>query len=181
MGINRRWQSLCWGAALVTTLGFAAAPALRARAIQLSDGTVYFAQVPRLVDARTTHKGVGVWGATYYFTLSLPADAGEPLQRVTFAQTEGVDHVDFNLRRTRAYLDARRRRAASLDAVAADPEGRVSAYFDPPIQPGETVTIGLRPDHNPYTGGVYLFGVTAFPAGGKGPWPIFRLRTVAFL
>ena len=90
-----------------------------------------------------------------------------PLQRVTFAQTEGVDFVDFNLKRTRAYLGNRRRNVASLASVAVDEQGEVSTYFDPPIQPGETVTIGLRPYHNPDTGGVYLFGVTAFPAGEK--------------
>ncbi len=37
--------------------------------------------------------------------------------------------------------------------------------FDPPIAPGQTVTVSLQADRNPLQGGVYLFGVTAFPMG----------------
>ena len=137
------------------------------QAIQLSDGTVYFAQIPRLQDTKTTHNGAGAFGATYYFTISLPPDAGEPLQRVTFAQTEGVDRIDFILKRTHAYRNNRRRDTVSLRANTTDAQAGVTVRFAPPIQPGETVTLGLRPDHNPNTGGVYLFSVTAFPAGEK--------------
>lgn len=39
--------------------------------------------------------------------------------------------------------------------------------FDPPVTPGQTITIGLRPVQNPWISGVYLFGVTANPRGEK--------------
>jgi len=54
-------------------------------AVITADGTVYFALPPSLVKTRTTYRDPAV-PSTYYFTLSLPQQAGEPLQRVTFAQ-----------------------------------------------------------------------------------------------
>jgi hypothetical protein len=61
-----------------------------------------------------------------------------------------------------------KRQAVSLSEVIDDRKTRmVSVTFDPPIAPGQTVTVGLRPVRNPNVGGVYLFGVTAFPAGEK--------------
>lgn len=41
----------------------------------------------------------------------------------------------------------------------------ITAEFATPIPPGTTVTVGLKPRKNPQYDGVYLFGVTAFPAG----------------
>ena len=167
MGMQRQWQWLGCGGVVAASLAIATLPFSGGRAIQLSDGTVYFAQVPRLERTRTTHRGVGAFGATYYFTLSIPPNAGEPLQEVTFAQETGVDRVEFLLDRTRAYRGNRRQDSVTLGAVTADDQGMVSARFEPPIQPGERVTIGLYPEHNPSTGGAYLFRVTAFPEGEK--------------
>ncbi|MBD1939323.1 DUF2808 domain-containing protein [Microcoleus sp. FACHB-68] len=139
-------------------------------AVQLADGTVYFVQPPRLVEATTTQKGTYVWGATYYFTLSVPENAGEPLQQVTFNQAEGTDQVRFELEDTRSFEGTRWDKGTklALGPVAKDPQtGSISVRFDPPIPPGKTVTIGLRPYQNPRYSGIYLFGVTAFPAGEK--------------
>ncbi len=137
------------------------------QAVEFRDGTVHFAAVPRLVKARTTHKNAGGFGATYYFTISVPDDAGEPLQRVMVEQREGLSRVRFLPQRTRAFADARRRQAVIPSDVQVDEQGHISVFFDPPIAPGQTVVVGLRPHRNPYTDGVYLFGVTAFPAGEK--------------
>lgn len=139
-----------------------------AQAVQLADRTVYFNHPPRLLEATTTEKGVRVFGAKYYFTLSVPADAGEPLQRVTIAQREAVDQVRFSLDKTQAFADRDREQGLSLGEVTADQDAQtVSVVFNPPVQPGKTVTIRLRPRRNPDIGGVYLFGVTAFPQGKK--------------
>lgn len=165
--MRRSWRSLGFGKVLMVSMAIATHSFSGVQAIQLSDGTVYFAQIPRLEETTTTHNGAGAFGATYYFTLSLPLDAGEPLQRVTFAQAEGVDRIDFILKRTHAYRNNRRRDTVALGAITTDAQEDVSVRFDPPIQPGETVTLGLRPEHNPNTGGIYLFSVTAFPAGEK--------------
>jgi hypothetical protein len=67
------------------------------QAVQLRDGTVYFVQPPDLVDATTTFNSANVWGATYYFTINIPQEAGESLQRVTISQREGTDNIRYNL------------------------------------------------------------------------------------
>lgn len=141
---------------------------LPAQGIQLADGTVYFAQPPRLLKATTTFNSARAWGATYYFKLQVPNDAGEPLQQLTIRQREGFDRVRFNLRKTQAFESSDRKQKFTLGEVKQDKRNRtVSMIFNPPISAGKTVTVGLRPYHNPDIAGVYLFGVTAFPAGEK--------------
>ncbi|MBD2166870.1 DUF2808 domain-containing protein [Calothrix membranacea FACHB-236] len=139
-------------------------------AVQLRDGTVYFVQPPRLVEAVTTYKEVYVWGATYYFTLNLPENAGEPLQRVTINQREGVDYVRFDLKDTSAFEGTRSSEGQKLglkDATSERKTQTTTLVFDPPVPPGRSITIALKPRQNPSVSGVYLFGVTAFPPGEK--------------
>ncbi len=137
-----------------------------ASAVRFSDGTIQFAGVPSLGKVSTTDNQAWAWGATYFFTLQVPPDASEPLARVVLRKTEGVDDIDFNLQRTYAYVNGDRKQTIPLQAVAEEKDV-LELQFDPPIQPGTTVTLGLRPYSNPRTGGVYLFGVTAFPVGEK--------------
>ncbi|MHC5672232.1 DUF2808 domain-containing protein [Nostoc sp.] len=147
------------------------------QAVQLRDGTVYFVEPPKLVKATTTYKDVNILGGTYYFTINLPENAGESLQKVTIAQKEGVENIDYNLNDTRAFVgtsDAcgglclRKETRLKLGAVTNEPKTRtVSVNFDPPVVPGQTITIALRPVSNPSFSGVYLLGVTAFPVGEK--------------
>lgn len=139
-------------------------------AVQLQDGTVYFVQPPRLVEAVTTYKEVNVWGATYYFTIDLPQNAGEPLQRVTINQHEGVDRIRYDLKATSVYVgdvSKRGQKVALLDATSDRKTRTISLTFAEPVPPGKTVIIGLKPEQNPFTPGVYLLGVTAFPPGEK--------------
>lgn len=157
-----------------TTLALAASIGVVAtqvtQAVQLRDGTVHFTQPPDLVDAATTFNSVNAWGATYYFTINIPEKAGEPLQRVTITQREGADNIRYDLEDTRAFEGTRsnRKDKLALGEVKRERETRtVFVNFDPPIPPGKTVTIGLRPVKNPMYSGVYLLGVTAFPVGEK--------------
>lgn len=157
------------GKTLAISVGIWGAVGQLSAAVQLADGTVYFVQPPRLVGATTTFNEADVWGATYYFTLSVPDNAGEPLQRVTIAQREGVENIRYNLKDTQAFEGTRRNPGARLPlgTVTKDQNTEtISVTFDPPVSPGKTVTIALYPWRNP-PGGVYLFGVTAFPPGEK--------------
>jgi Protein of unknown function (DUF2808) len=145
----------------IAALGLTALPA---QAVRFADGTVHFSGVPLLGKVSTTDNQAQAWSATYLFTLQIPENASESLGRVVLKQTEGVDDIDFILKRTTAYVNGNRRQ--TIPVQATKPEDRVIALdFDPPVLPGTTVTLALRPDENPRTGGVYLFGVTAFPAG----------------
>ncbi len=141
------------------------------QAVQVRDGTVYFNYAPRLLGVASTDPGTWAWGAYYYFRLSLPEQAGEPLARVEITQQQGFDTVEFNLQQTEAFEGVTDRAAAprfQLGTVSRDRTTRTIAIsFDPPIPPGKTLTISLRPQRNPNVAGVYLFGVTAFPQGEK--------------
>lgn len=138
------------------------------QAVQFPDGTVSFEQAPRLVEATTTIKAVGAWGAKYYFTIELPEEAGEPLQRVTFNLRQGADEIRFRADDTFAFIGTPNGDRETLPQVASlDEDESISVVFEPPIAPGTVFTVGLRPRRNPDLDGVYLFGVTAFPTGEK--------------
>ena len=140
------------------------------QAVQLADGTVYFVQPPDLLEATTTSNTVDVLDARYYFTVSVPKKAGEPLQRVTITQRQGIERIRYDLDDSRAFVGTRDRKGErlTLGEVISDRKTRtVVVNFDPPVTPGKTVTVGLRPRKNPSFAGIYLFGVTAFPVGEK--------------
>jgi Protein of unknown function (DUF2808) len=154
--------AIAFGIAIVTsTVNFS-------QAVQLRDGKVYFTQPPRLLNVKTTYNGVNIWGAKYYFTVNIPENAGEPLQKMTINQRDGVDRVRFDLEDSFAFegTPSDRRKKLQIKDVTRDRETKaVTITFEPPLAPGQTVTIGLQPKQNPSVPGVYLFGVTAFPAG----------------
>jgi len=156
------------GIVLVTASSILALADRPTPAVQLADGTVHFAHPPRLVDTVANFRATYTPNAIYYFTLDLPADAGEPLQRVAITKTEGGGDIYYRLDRFRAFEGTFYRKGAELAIaeVTADRDtNTVAVIFDPPIPPGRTITVGLRSLRNPHIPGVYLFGVTAFPAG----------------
>ena len=138
-----------------------------AQAVKLSDGKVYFVQPPRLLGASTTQNSTRVWGATYYFTLNVPENAGEPLRQIMIAQQPSPDRIRFDVKDTHAFEGTRRKGTPLTlsNAVEDRATQTVTLQFDPPVAPGKTITIALSPIVNPDVGGVYLFGVTAFPLG----------------
>lgn len=132
------------------------------------DGTVFFEASPRLETIKTTLDETQVRGATYYITLTLPSDAGEPLSQVLIQQRRGIDDIPLLLDKTTAFMGTPRNQQEplTLAQVAQSEDYRdIQVQFQTPVSPGSTVTIGLKPRKNPQYDGVYLFGVTAFPAG----------------
>lgn len=140
-----------------------------AYALKRADGSISFVQPPLLVGAKTPYTDTNVWDTTYYFTLDLPLNAGEPLQKVTFSQTQGSQLIRFDLKHSSAFegtQDHEGQKLALKPPVKGDRQTQtVTVTFDPPVSPGKTVTIALRTDRNPLYDGIYLFGVTAFPPG----------------
>lgn len=131
----------------------------------------FFLSPPRLVDAETTFNGAFSSNAIYFFTLEMPANAGSGLQQVQITQqdsTSQVRMVRYDIEETQAFVGTPSDRGAelSLGATRFDRETQTLwVSFDPPVPPGTTVTLRLRPKRNPRMSGVYLFGVTAFPVG----------------
>jgi len=138
-------------------------------AAQLADGTIAFEYPPRLSQATATRNQAGARHVRYYFTLSLHPTAGEPLRWVSFQLAEGHDPMfRFDPEAIQAFEGTRRERKSrlTLAEVSQDRDTQtVTVVFDPPVPPGRQVTIALEPHRNPRRGGVYLFGVTAAPAG----------------
>jgi hypothetical protein len=141
---------------------------LPAIAVQFSNGQTAFNYPPRLVRAATSFRSANT-PATYHFTLAIPENAGEPLGAVTISQRENLDTISFDPSRSRAFLGnsfagGPEVSLASIGREYPNKPGEATIVFDPPVPPGTKLTVALRAKSNP-SGGVYLFGVTAFPDG----------------
>lgn len=157
---------------LASTLLLASIPGLSV-AVEFADGSTAFVRPPALIKAVTSDSDTRSWFATYYFTVQVPENSGEPLARLTITQAEGFDRdVDYDLKRTHAFEgDSFRKRNLTPVAIADTQfdasQQQVTLTFNPPIPSGKTITVGIHPYRNPATSGVYLFDVTAYPPGGK--------------
>ncbi len=135
------------------------------------EGRSYFDHSPRLV--RTVASNVlADASATYQFTIRIPVDAGAALQTVRIVQEQNLDRISFDSTHSRAFLgdNIAGGQSVSLAAIGGDlpkPQNETTVTFNPPIQPGQTVTVALDATANPWHGGVYLFGVTAYPEGDQ--------------
>jgi hypothetical protein len=161
-----RW--IYWSAWLVA-IALSSAIKLTAQGVEAPDGTVAFESGLLLRDAHTTFDGVRVKQARYYFDLELPNDIGESLQKVVIQQRTGGDEVTFKPEETEVYLGDHRNQLQRVSAIANTDEttAMITVQFEPPIAPGNSITIGLKPKSNPDYEGIYLFGVTAYPTGKK--------------
>jgi hypothetical protein len=131
-------------------------------------GKTYFERPPRLLGAATSQNGTYIWGATYYFTVSVPEEAGVPLQRLEIELQASPGRPFFTTSNLEAFEGRRKKPGDKIPIkdVKIDPQTQiVSVTFDPPIKPDKTLTLRIYPVRNPDTGGTYLYGVTAFPQG----------------
>jgi hypothetical protein len=135
-----------------------------------STRTAYFSKPPRLLKTTTTYNRINELGAVYFFTINLPENAGGALQKITIQQRQGVEAIRFQLDQSFAFegTESREGQKLELKDISSDQKTQtITLAFNPPVSPGKDITIGLRPTQNPSTSGVYLFEVTAFPAGDK--------------
>ena len=143
---------------------------LPAAAVRLRNGQTFFNYPPSLLKATTSVVTTRTSGATYYFTLNVPKNAGEPLQAIKIVQRQNADTVEFQPSESVAFAGTRSARGPALSLVSIGGfqppnDQEMTIVFDPPVLPGSIVTVALKPKRNPDPGGVYLFGVTAFPIG----------------
>ncbi|MBE9140480.1 DUF2808 domain-containing protein [Nodosilinea sp. LEGE 07088] len=161
-------QILKISALAVGILGSTAAGAVEAA--QLADGRVIFDRPPTLVEA-TTYDQLAGFGGRYHFVIEVPDDAGEPLEAITIMPLDGARNIVFKLDSTTAQQGVAYANGPEipLSSVGGVPENsdNILVVFDQPVQPGETATVTLQTAYNPW-GGVYIFGVTGYPAGDGG-------------
>jgi hypothetical protein len=139
-----------------------------AAAIQYSDGTVEFSYPPRLTDSYATRTLVSDRNVTYYLTFDFPPEAQEPLARIEISLDEGHDPIfRYRLEATEAFLNTSEGQIPlPLGELSQDPDAQtLTIALIPPVSPGQSITLALRPVQNPRFAGVYLFGARAFPAG----------------
>ncbi|WP_246141967.1 DUF2808 domain-containing protein [Hyella patelloides] len=140
-------------------------------AVELLDGQKAFESSFRLIRTATNFSERNNSAARYQFTIEVPQDAGEALKSVKITQKENMDTLVFKADKTLASMGNNLAGAnIPLAAVGGESKpGETTIVFDTPIEPGNTVTISVKPKQNPFTGGVYLFGVTAYPTGEDSP------------
>ena len=171
-------QKLSIGAALFGASGLLYAQS--AQAVRLSNGQMAFEQPPSLVEANASSSTPDA-PATYYFTIEVPENAGEPLGAVTIDLHEGVEEISYKTDSTRAFTGDRNEIAlASIGGMTDDPDA-VTVEFDTPVAPGNTVTVALKSKQNPGLGGIYLFGVTAYPAGEQSQGQFLGFGRMRFI
>ncbi|OUL24140.1 DUF2808 domain-containing protein [Nostoc sp. 106C] len=143
-----------------------------ALAIRLSNGQIAFNNPPRLIRSATSSSSSNIRG-TYQFTISVPQDAGEPLEAVSIVQRPNVETIAFDVSQHRAFkgnsfAGGPALHLASIGGTEVSQSNKQMVVFDPPVAPGSTVTVEIVTKGNPQLGRVYLFGVTAYPAGENG-------------
>jgi hypothetical protein len=135
-------------------------------------GRTFFSHPPTLIRAASSQIGVSI-PSTYEFTLTVPQDARQPLKAVTITQAGNAETINFDANNSKAFTGRKLTvnseiRLASVGGAQPANSGEATIVFDQPVQPGNTVTIALAAQRNPNWGGIYLFGVTAYPDGENG-------------
>lgn len=134
-------------------------------AIQLPNGETFFVRPPILDSAQLSNWSTDVPNTVYQFTIELPKNAGERLQKLEFKQVENSDTIRFAPNRTKAFLGRGNQLDDGVPITFIQADNHWLLTFDKPIEPGTTVTILLHAKRNPTNVGTYLIGVTAYPLG----------------
>lgn len=158
-------------------------PQMLASQLPLSNRQNFFAHPPTLIRTNALHTTAHTASA-YEFTISLPADAGAPLKAVTIVQDQNLETIKFSPRQSKAFSG--KRYAAGPEIPLAriggtqETPGTVMIVFDQPVQPGSTVTVAVEAQANPIWGGIYEFGVTAYPTDENGRGQFLGYGRISF-
>ncbi len=142
------------------------------QALEVNEKHRVFDHAPRLIRSAASEIAPTA-SSTYHFTIQVPAAAGEALRAVRITQQANLEKIDFVVERTSAFQGSSFAGGPSLSLTSiggptAD-SNEVIVEFEQPVQPGETVTVALKANKNPRLGGVYQFGIEAFPSGEHSP------------
>ncbi len=144
--------------------------ALPAIAAPLTNGRYSFDRAPQLVRVNSNAAQTNGRNHTYELVITVPQDAGAPLQAITISQPQTTTPVTFQPSATRVVAgnSGQEIPLVNVGGTPANP-GELTLVLHHAVQPGETVTIQLTGDRNPSSSGIYLLGVTAYPAGDNSP------------
>jgi hypothetical protein len=156
-----------------------------AKALDIADGHAIFTKSPQLIRAAATNTTAGVASSVYQFTIKVPEDAGEPLKALTVIQEANPERIEFDLSKSKAFMGdsfsgGSPVALASIGGSEQMKDNSVTVVFDRPVAPGSTVTVSLRAKENPRFGGLYNFGVMAYPKGDRSTSLYLGSRSLAF-
>lgn len=149
---------------------------------RLANGQTFFSNPPRLVQLIASQRQANA-PSTYAVTLRVPVDAGQPLKAVKIAQELNLSTVKFALDRSKAFTGEYFAAGTEIPLVNVGGQsapGEAMVVFAQPVQPGSSVTITFETNANPEAGGIYEFGITAFPDGENGLGQFLGLRRISF-
>lgn len=150
-------------------LGFAIASQLPIWAVQLGNGATAFTSPPRLVDFVTRENARARKNATYYVTVNVLPEAGEPLKTLQVSLIEGrFTRLDYRTNDIEVFgeVPGQSRIDYSVASAAYDEESQtLTIQLAEAAPPGQVLTFVLELARNPTREGVYLFEVIAAPAG----------------
>lgn len=132
----------------------------------------FFLKSPRLTRAASSFNSTRVI-STYFFAIQLPEDAGNSLQSVTINQQVNLETIRFFPEKSRGFLGDNNGKPieVQVELDQSNNQNQLNIFFSEAIKPGEMVTIAIRA-RNPLYGGIYQFGVTAYPQGNN-PQPLY--------
>ena len=156
--------------ALLTAFTLPLLPISVSQAVELETRPTLFSRPLSLVDVRIPNR----WQyrrSNYLFTIDIPEAAERPLKTVVFAQIEGADYPRYSPRRSRAYVQTGeggdRREALDITVTNSTDDRTVTVEFNPPVQPGQQVTVALN-SRNPRDG-IYIYEIAGSPPDVTGP------------
>ncbi len=144
--------------------------ALPAIAAPLPQGQEYFERAPQLVQVTSHAAQTNGAGHRYELVITVPKDAGAPVQALTITQPANALAIPFQPNATRVWVGHPRTEIPLVNIGGEQAAtGELTLALHHPIQPGETATVQLTATRNPSASGVYLLGVTAYPTGENSP------------
>ena len=144
-----------------------------ANAVDLGEGRRVFEKSPVLIRSAASFSSANS-PSTYQFTIKVPEDAREALKAVTISPKDNAKNINFDVSQSKAFsgdsfAGGTDLSLANVGGSQINDSNEVTFVFDEPVEPGNTITVSLEAKRNPRAGGVYLFGVTAFPEGENSP------------
>lgn len=128
-----------------------------------------FDRAPRIVRLTSNFHQTNQSGDTYQLVISIPENAGAPLQAIRITQPDDQEAIVFQSDETRIFADNSATEIAQVSIGGTENANDLLIVLHHPVQPGQTVTFYLKPERNPSQAGVHLLGITAYPNGKNSP------------
>ncbi|MDX2216508.1 MAG: DUF2808 domain-containing protein [Oculatellaceae cyanobacterium bins.114] len=91
------------------------------------------------------------------------------LQAIRITQRNEQEAIVFRSDETRIFAGNPTTEIPQANIGGTENTNDLLVVLHHPVQPGQTVTLHLKPEQNPAQEGIYLLGVTVYPSGENSP------------